>query len=125
MDLILEILDWAKDKKDLCEIFYEDKASSTPLSVHLVFNGDGTEGASNSRALGFLKSPTIGKISLIAEKTKSGKSILKGDELGYIQGVQEKEPLVAPFSGKILQSLAEDDKSVGYGDPILLVEIAP
>ncbi|MBI4063148.1 MAG: hypothetical protein HY401_02485 [Elusimicrobia bacterium] len=123
MDLILEILDWAKDKKDLAEIHYENKGSAVPILVHLVF--EGTPGsAAGAKTLAYLKAPAIGKVTLSEQKTRPGATLKKGDEAGYIEAVKEKTPLTASFSGTIVQSVAESGKNVGYGDPILLVEIS-
>ena len=126
MDLAFEILEWAKDKKDLAEIYYEDASGGAPKLIHIVFDstaqaagmGDGSAG----KALGYLRAPAIGRLTL-QDQAKPGRAVKQGEELGYIEGISEKTPIASPFSGTIVQALADSGKNVGFGEPVFLVEI--
>ena len=119
----MEILEWAKGKNDLAEIYYENKGDLTTILLHIVFEPGQTASAANTKALGYLRAPTIGELTLMPERARPGIVIKKGEELGQVQGNNEKAILVAPFNGTILEALAGTGKKVGYGDPVLLVEI--
>ncbi|MBI2070482.1 MAG: hypothetical protein HYT79_07730 [Elusimicrobia bacterium] len=123
MDLALDLLEWAKDKKDLAEIYYENKSSNPPVLVHMVFEPGAHAPSSGAQALGYVRAPTIGTLTLAADKTRPGVNVKKGDPLGHVEGAAEKMALVAPFDGKVLKTLAADGRNVGYGDPIALIEI--
>ncbi|MBI4668582.1 MAG: hypothetical protein HY747_05255 [Elusimicrobia bacterium] len=124
MDLALEVLEWAKGKDDLAEIFYENKTGPAPVLLHSVFEpGPQASAQKNGKILAALNSPAIGRLALEKDKTRPGCAVQKGEKLGCVAGEDETMPVVAPFSGKIIQSSAKDGQNIGYGDAILLVEI--
>lgn len=120
-DLALEILEWAKTKEDLAEIFYENGSLTPPVRVSLVFDREGLA-PSNGKRFFYLKAPTIGKVSFQEDKIKAGQTLLGNDLVGIVEGAQEKLEVRSPSKGTIQEVLVSSGKTVGFGEPLLLIE---
>lgn len=122
MDLALELLEWAKDKKDLGEVYYENRAGASPVVIRLVFDS-APPAVSGSKKLAYIHAPTIGTVSLSQEKLTPGAAVAAGDVLGQVEGEKEKAQIKAPLSGKVVEVMSKNGSGVGFGEPLVLLEI--
>lgn len=122
MDLVLELLDWAKDK-DVGEIHYEDRSGAAAVVIQLNFAAGKPNAASPVSRYSYLQSPGIGKLSLSLDKVKVGQMLAAGDVLGFVEGHSEKSEIKTSTGGKVAEVLAQSGASAGYGQPLVLLEI--
>ena len=123
-NLVLEILDWAKTKEDLAELRYENKTSDPPISVHFAMSSAvAGQSPANGKRILYLKAPTIGKVSYVAEKVSAGSMVSAQQVLGVVEGEKEKVQFESPVAGKLQEVLVKPGSWVGFGDPLLLIEL--
>ncbi len=123
MDLALEVLEWAKDKKDLAEVYYENKSGSAPVAIRLVFDAASSAPSSGGKKFAYVHSPTIGALALNKEKVALGSKVTAGDSLGQVSGDKEMAQITVPLSGRVVEVLSRDGAGVGFGEPLVLLEI--
>ena len=123
-NVVLEILDWAKTKEDLLELRYENKASNPPISIHFAMASvPAGQSLSDGKSILYLKAPTIGKVSYLAQKVSVGSAVGAQQVLGLVEGEKEKVEILSPSAGKLQEVLIPAGQWVGFGEPLLLIEL--
>ncbi|MBI4370122.1 MAG: hypothetical protein HY547_07830 [Elusimicrobia bacterium] len=123
MTLALDILEWAKDKPDLAEIHYENKANGAPIEITIKFDSSKPNVSINENRLAYIEAPAIGRLALDIAKTQPGQRLNAGELIGHIEGAAAPSRITSPLSGKVLRAVAAHGAPIGYGDPIILLEI--
>ncbi|MFC1521926.1 biotin/lipoyl-containing protein [Elusimicrobiota bacterium] len=123
-DAAIRILKWAKGK-DVRDIHYVNSSENPQTSFKFTFGPDAGKGSADDiKSFYYLSSPTIGKVVYAAKRVKPGVMLKKNALLGHIKGVREKARITVPKNGKILEIVKKSGESVGYGDKLLLLELA-
>jgi len=122
VDLILELLDWAKGK-DIRELHYEDRSGDSPTLIRLVFEAEGAAPAVPHVALGILQAPVIGRAQLDPAKTAKGRPVKAGDVVGHVETQSGRAEVVSPFDGTVSETPAGPGTAVGHGETLLVLEI--
>lgn len=122
-DLMMDVLEWIKDKPDIAEVLYENKNANPPILVHVAMAGLAQKGAPlNGKKIFYVKAPTIGKVDYVETKVEPGAIVAQAQVLGFIQGEKEKVEIFSPYNGRLKDILVPQGQAVGFGEPLLLME---